>query len=115
MYALTCNARLTNFRMKPEIRKPPEERPAARAQIPQRDQAADPATDKECTRSRPLRVRKTVQKRHIDLLATDSDRQNWCSRHTSGEVRHRQRCYCSSILVSPRKDVGMVTAKYTGY
>jgi len=40
------------------------------------DKAADPAPDEECTRPKLLRVRKTVQNRRIDLLATDPDRQN---------------------------------------
>jgi len=62
-----------------------------------------------------LRVRKTVQNRRIDLLATDSDRRNRRRWHISGEVSPQQRCHCSSILVSPRKDVGVVTAEYTGH
>jgi len=62
-----------------------------------------------------LRVRKTVQNRRIDLLATDSDQQNRRRRHTSGDVSPRQCCHCSSILVSPRNDVGVVTAEHTGY
>ena len=79
------------------------------------DKAADPAPDEECTRPKPFRVRKTVQNRRIDLLATDLDRRNRRRRHISGEASPRQHCHCSSILVSPRKDVGMVTAEYTGY
>ena len=71
--------------------------------------------DEECTWPKPLRVRKTVQNRHIDLSATDSDRRNRRRWHISGEVNPRQRCHCSSILVSPQKDVGAVTAEYTGY
>ena len=77
--------------------------------------AADRAPDEECTRPKPLRVRKTVQNRRIDLSATDLDRRNRRRRHISGEVSPRQRCHCSSILVSPRKDMGAVTAEYTGY
>ena len=92
-----------------------EERPTSRAPIPRCNNAADPAPDEECTRPKPLRVRKTVQNRHIDLLATDSDRSTQHRRHTNGEVSPRQRCHCSSILVSPGKDVDLVTAEYTGY
>ena len=64
---------------------------------------------------KPLRVRKTVQNRRIDPSATDSDRRNRHRRHKNGEASPRQRRHCSSILVSPRKDVGAVTAEYTGY
>jgi len=106
---------MTNFRTKFEMKEQPKERPASRAPIPQRNKAADPAPDEECTRSKPLRVRKTGQNRRIDLLATDSDRQNRRRWHTSGDVSPRQRSHCSSILVSPRKDVGAVTAEHTGY
>ena len=77
--------------------------------------AADRAPDEECTRLKPLRVRKTIQNRRINLSATDSDLCNRRRRHISGEVSPQQRCHCSSILVSPRKDVGAVTAEYTGY
>jgi len=75
------------------------------------DKAADPVPDEECTRPILLRIRKTVQNRRIDLLATDSDRRNRRRWYISGEVSRRQRCHCSSILVSPRKDVGAVTAE----
>jgi len=78
-------------------------------------EAADRAPDEEYTWPKPLRVRKTVQNRRIDLSATDSDRWNRRRWHISGEVSPRQCCHCSSILVAPRKDVGAVTAKYTGY
>jgi len=70
---------------------------------------------KSASERKTLRVRKTVQNRCIDLLVTDSDRRNQRRRHISGEVSPRQRCHCSSILVSPWKDVGAVTAEYTGY
>ena len=106
---------MTHSRMNSETKKQPEERPASRAPIPQCNKAAEPAPDEECTRPKPLRVRKTVQNRRTDLLATDSDWQNRHRWHTSGEVSPRQRCHCSSILVSPRKDVGTVTAEHTGY
>jgi len=66
-------------------------------------------------RPKPLRVRKTVQNRLIDPSETASDRRNRRRRHKNGEVSPRQRCHCSSILVSPRKDVGTVTAEHTGY
>jgi len=79
------------------------------------DKAADPAPDEECTRPKPLRVRKTVQNRRIDLSATDLDRRNRRRRHISGEASPRQRRHCPSTLVSPRKDVGAVTAEHTGY
>jgi len=62
-----------------------------------------------------LRARETVQNRRVDLLANDSDRRSRRRRHISGEVSPRQCCHCSSILVSLRKDVGPVTAEYTGY
>jgi len=75
------------------------------------DKAADPVPDKECTRPKLLRIRKTVQNRRIDLLATDSNRRNRRRWHLSGEVSPQQRCHCSSILVSLRKDVGAVTAE----
>jgi len=70
---------------------------------------------KSARKRKTLRVRKTVQNRRIDLLATDSDRQNRQRRHISGEASPRQRRHCSSILVSPQKDVDAVTAEYTGY
>jgi len=78
-------------------------------------EAADRAPDEECTRPKPLRVRKAVQNRHIDLSATDPDRRNRRRWHISGEASPRRRRHCSSILVSPRKNVGAVTAEYTGY
>ena len=90
-------------------------RPASRAPIRQYSKAADQAPDNECTRSKPLRVRATVQNRCVDLLATDWDRRNRRRWHTSGEVSPRQCCLCSSTLVSPRKDVGTVIAEHTGY
>jgi len=71
-------------------------------------------TKSACGR-KTLRVRKTVQNRHIDLLATDSDQRNRRRRHISGEVSPRPHCHFSSILVSPQKDVGAVTAEHTGY
>jgi len=77
--------------------------------------AADPAPGEECTRPNLLRIRKTVQNRRIDLSATDSDRRNRRSGPIIGEASPRQRCHCSSTLVSPRKDVGAVTAEHTGY
>jgi len=79
------------------------------------DKAADLAPDEECARPKPLRVRKTVQNRRIDLSATDLDRRNRRRRHISGEASPRQRCHCPNTLVSPRKDVGAVTAGYTDY
>jgi len=81
----------------------------------QPQEATDRAPGEECTRPKLLRIRKTVQNRRIDLSATDSDRRNQRSRPIIGEVSPRQRCHCSSILVSPRKDVGAVTAEHTGY
>jgi len=111
----TRDARLTNVRRKSKIRKQPGERPTSRAPIPQCNKAADPAPDEECTRPKPLRVRKTIQNKRINLLANNLNRRNRRRRHTSGEVSPRQRCHCCSILVSPRKDVGEVTAEYTGY
>jgi len=63
-----------------------QKRPASWAPIRQRNKAANPVPDEECRRPKPLRVRKTVQNRCIDLLATDSDRRNWRRRHTSSEV-----------------------------
>jgi len=78
-------------------------------------EAADQAPGEECTRPKLLRVRKTIQNRRIDLSATDSDRRNWRSRSIIDEVSPRQCCHCSSILVSPRKDVGAVTAEHTGH
>ena len=78
--------------------------------------AADPAPGEECTRpKKPLRVRKTVQNRRIDLSAADLDRRNRRRRPISGEASPRQRCHCPSTLVSPWKDVGAVTAEHTGY
>ena len=62
-----------------------------------------------------LRVRKTVQNRHLDLLGTASDCGSWRKWHISGEVSPQQHCHCSSTPVSPRKDVGAVTVEYTGY
>jgi len=50
------------------------------------DKAADPAPDEECTRPKLLRIRKTVQNRCINLLATDSDRRNRQRWHISSEV-----------------------------
>jgi len=79
------------------------------------NKAADPAPDEECMRTKNVRVRKAVQNRCIDLLATDTDWQNRRRQHISGEVSPRQRCHCSSTLVSPRKAVGVVTAEYMGY
>jgi len=79
------------------------------------DKAADPVPDKECTRPKLLRIRKTVQNRRTNLLATDSDRGNRHRRPIIGEVSSQQRCHCSSILVSPRKDMGAVTAEHTGH
>jgi len=70
---------------------------------------------KSARERKTLRVRKTVQNRRIALLATDSDQSSRCRWHISGEVSPRQHCHCSSILVSPRKDMGAVTAEYTGY
>ena len=67
------------------------------------------------TTEKPLRVRKTVQNRRIDPSATDLDRRNQRRWRKIGEVSPRQRGHCSSILVSPRKDVGVVTAEHTGY
>jgi len=81
----------------------------------QPQEAADQASDEECTRPKPLRIRKTVQNRRIDLSVTDSDRRNRRRRPIIGEVSPRQRCHCSSILVSLRKDVGAVTAEHTGH
>jgi len=62
-----------------------------------------------------LRARKTVQNRRIDPLATDSDRRNQRRRRKIGNASSRQRRHCSSILVSPGKDVGAVTAEHTGF
>jgi len=64
---------------------------------------------------RPLRVRKTVQNRCIDPSATDLDQRNRRRWHKISEVSPQQRGHCSSILVSPRKYVGAVTAEHTGY
>ena len=97
------------------LRERHEKDPLRRHRSDKCNKAADPAPDEECTRLKPLRVRKTVQNRRIDFLATDSDRRNRCRRHTSGEVSPRQCCHCSSTLVSRQKDVGTVTAEYTGY
>jgi len=87
-------------------------RPASRAATkkPQTRRPAQSARERKT-----FKVRKTVQNRRMDLLATDLDWQNQCGRHISGEVSPRQRCHCSSILVSPRKDVGAVTVEFTGY
>ena len=62
-----------------------------------------------------MRIRKTVQNRRIDLSATDMDRRNRRKRPINGEVSPLQCCHWSSILVSPRKDVGTVTAEHTGH
>jgi len=62
-----------------------------------------------------LRVRKTVQNRCLDLSATGLDRRNRWNGDTSGEASPRPRRHCSSILVSPRKDEGAVTAEYPGF
>jgi len=77
--------------------------------------AGGPVPGEEYTRPESLRVRKTIQNKRINLRATDSDGRNQHRRHTSGEVSPRQRCHCSSILVSLRKDVDAVTAEYRGY
>jgi len=62
-----------------------------------------------------LRVRKTIQNRCLDLSAMDLDRWNQQNGDTSGEVSPQLRHHCSSILVSPWKDEGAVTAEYTGF
>jgi len=112
----TPRARLESTpELKPETRNHPKKDPLLGHRSHKHSKAAYWAPDKECTRPKPLRVRKTIQNRRIDLSATDSDRRNRRRRHLSGEVSPRQRCHCSSILVSPRKDVGAVTAEYTGY
>jgi len=101
--------------LKPKTRNHPKKDPLLRHRPHKHSKAADRAPDEECMQPKPLRVRKTIQNRRIDLLATDSDRRNWRRRHISGELRPRQCCHYSSILVSPWKDVGAVTAEYTGY
>jgi len=43
------------------------------------------------------------------------DRQNWRNYDTDGEASPRLHCHCPSILVSPWKGEGAVTAGYTGF
>jgi len=98
------------------LRRPdPKKRTCFSGNDPTAQQSRRPSTRQGVHAIEMLRVRKTVQNRRIDLLATALDRQNQRKWHISGEVSPRQRCHYSSTPVSPQKDVGTVTAEYTGY